>query len=126
VIKDQVRTSQGDIRRDVSCSFAIHASRCGRIEKDGAPLWPALSLERKSDQVPEGSLRNEVLGREQAVVTRQIELGSELHCLAEDVHPQASSRRSRDRSGKECPLIDIYARSVSAGLVTQLPECGSH
>src|ERR1700691_3512166 len=48
----------------------------GRIEKDGVPLSPALSLERKSDQVPERSLRDEVLGREQAVVTRQIELGS--------------------------------------------------
>jgi len=54
-----------------------------RIEEDARAGGAAAALQRQRDQVPEPLRRQEVLAREEPVVTREVELRAAAHRLAQ-------------------------------------------
>jgi hypothetical protein len=71
----------------------------------------SVALKRQSDQVPERTLGQEVLSREEPVVAGQVQLGSYGHGFPEQVDPYAPGRRSGHRRRKERPDVTASARS---------------
>jgi hypothetical protein len=64
-----------------------------------------------SDQVAERSLRHEVLGREEPVVAREINLGPHRHRFAQEVGTDPTRGRFRNRPAEEHPDVGALARS---------------
>lgn len=85
----------------------------GGVQEHGCAVLPAPSLQRKRNEVPEGAFRHEILRREQAIVRGEINLGPQMHCVAEHTRTDLAGGRSRHTVGKEHPHVRAVARTGS-------------
>jgi len=81
------------------------------VEKDCIALLAASPLEREGDEIAEPLLRHEVLGREEPVVARQVDLGAERHRLAQQPGPEPAGDGGLDRLLEEHPHVCPVARA---------------
>ena len=107
--RDRLPAEAGDGRQE--CPLVLPRTQRRRVDERGRSPIEAASVEGERDQVPEGTLGHEVLGREEAVVARQVQLGAGSHRLAKQRRAQHSGGGRGHLLLEEDPHVGTIARA---------------
>ena len=103
------RVGRHQLERREKCPLVRVGLEALRIQEHRRVRPPPLALERQCDEIPECAPRKEVLRGKEAVIAGQIELCTRGHRFTQQVEPDPTRVRGKNRLGKEDPHVCAFA-----------------